>query len=315
MIGVGRERFFNTLVEIFKEELKSYKSYIDFLTPYDLEEDEADWFNIFSFRDTLAGLLFVSPLFPMAKELSKEGLYHNLVSLLRKADIGLSRKATLLSKYFDFSHWREQFSFELPRFAWWYYLDEVAEGKIKIPPEVVHPVKLYGLFVKGKYDGKECQVLLIFPKIPSLLKKKKNYVRNFFVRFQSNAFIDLPQLFIENNDMTLLLPSSAFSGKVLYRGTIDFRLKTYLAVPRKNSYFLNGFYEEFKEKIESGDKRIFTDRTLSQKEFAFFPVMRVRKKTIKVDLTMKRDVHKFDEQFTEMATYYSSIPKEVALVD
>ena len=304
------EEFLKKVFNLLKEDIELYSAYVEGIGK---EGDDDDWFNLFAFRDEIAAIFYTSPIFPIAKEMKKEKTLRKLVYKLRKADLLLAERSDYLVRIFNFEEWRKTLPFTPSPFAWWYLIDRVNRGDITIPKEFPLSSSLFGLSVEGVVDNKKCQVLLIAPDIPIRVDRKHfgHFIRNFFAKFAENAVIDLPQIFIDNNNRTesLLLPTSTFWGKFKKLKFFNpYITDTYLALPKNNSKILNLFFEEFVEKIKTGDRKIFSQKVLTSEEFFFVPVMLIKKTTVKV--TIAAD---FQTEFEDISKKYSYIPQEVAV--
>jgi len=305
------KEFFQDFFQLLSENIEVYSNYVQ-----ELDVEEEDCFNIFGLRDEIAAVLFASPILPVAKELRKKNKLFKLLQKLRRADLELSKRSSELAGVIDFAKWRESLEPTPPRFEWWYYLDEVSDGKIQIPPQVQLSFSLYGTAVEGVVDGEKCQVLLISPVIPRLARKigGRELVKNFYSSFVRNAAIDLPQIFLdeEKKKQSLLLPTSAFWGDFKkLTGFNPYIKNKYLAVPRKNSKFLSFFLEEFLEKVKTGNGKIFSQKVLTSEEFTFFPLKLVRKYIVEVTLTPETDLH---SKLNAISKEFMHVPDEVAIV-
>ena len=299
--------FLEAFLKLLRENIDIYENYV-----LDLNIEEDDWFNIFDFRDGIAAILEVSPLPVVAKELGEEKSLKKLIRKLRKIDVELAKKAPTIVEVFNFKEYRKTLPFSPPLFAWWYHLDKVNIGEIQIPENFPLSTSLYGLSVEGKIENRKCQILIIAPEVPIEVSKKyiKSYSYKFFTTFIQNAIIDLPHLFIDNNEMnSLLLPTSAFWGEFkILRFLNSYISDRYLAIPRPDSKIFNLFLEEFIEKIKLGDKKIFSQKVLTSKEFIFIPLILIRKTTIQITITMD-----LQTKFEELSKKFSHIPQEVAI--
>jgi len=301
------KEFLERTFALLEEDIELFSVYVE-----DLGKEDDDWFNIFAFRDEIAAIIYTSPIFPIAKETGKIKLLRKLIYKLRRADLLLAKKADYLTEIFDFEGWRKTLPFVPSFFAWWYLIDRVNKGEIVVPEGFLLSSSLFGLSVEGIVDNEKCQVLLIAPDIPIKVNRKyfKHFIHNFFVKFTENAVIDLPQVYIDNNKRkSLLLPTSVFWGEFKKLEFFNpYIIDTYLALPKNNSKILNLFFEEFIEKIKSGDRKIFSQKILTSEEFFFIPVALVEKTTVKITVTTD-----FQTEFEDISRKYSHIPQEVAI--